>query len=298
MLRSKAYIILGILLTIALPLFAKKQARPAKLTTEQQQQFSYYWYAARQAIEDERYADAYTLSQFCNAIKPNDGQTLYYLGVMYKGLGRAEDAQQAWEKSYKTEPKNAALLDQMLRMYLAKEEWKKALEIQDAIDDINGYDAYSAITRYRIYAYMKQPKKALKAIDDYLATDPDNLRFLIFRIEILDQMKSKPKVLYAAFDRVLEVDPYNLMVLNNYAWSLATNNGDLTKAEQMSAITIREEPDNPTFLDTYGWIMHLKGQDELALFYLNRALWNLKNSSQIESTRTEVEKHIRIVNGK
>jgi len=35
------------------------------------------------------------------------------------------------------------------------------------------------------------------------------------------------------------------------------------------------------YLDTYGWIMHLQGQDELALFYLKRALNNAKEESQI-----------------
>ena len=57
----------------------------------------------------------------------------------------------------------------------------------------------------------------------------------------------------------------------------------------MSAITIREEPNNPYYLDTYGWILHLQGQDELALFYLKRALWNATE----ESVRAEVERHMR-----
>ena len=84
-----------------------------------------------------------------------------------------------------------------------------------------------------------------------------------------------------------------LPVLNNYAYHLATHKGDLQKAEQMSQMTIREEPNNPVYLDTYGWILHLKGQDELAKFYLYKALQNAK----ADKTKDEIEKHLIKVKG-
>ena len=167
--------------------------------------------------------------------------------------------------------------------------WKKALKIQDELDEQDGYDAYSAITRYRIYAMSSQPRKAIKEIDRYLKTDPNNMQFLLFRLELMEQTKAKPKQLIAMYKRILAIDPYHLIVLNNYAYLLATHGGDLNEAEQMSAITIREQPNNPTFLDTYGWILYLKGQKELAIFYLNRALWNTTD----ENMRSEVLKHIK-----
>ena len=264
-------------------------------TVEQNQQFSYYWYAARQAIDQERYSDAYALIQFCLMIKPDDGQTLYYLGVIYAGLQQEARAQEYFERAYQAMPKGTAPVDLLQRLKMqaiTAEEWKKALALQDEIDKKDGYDAYSAITRYRIYALSNKPKKAIQEIDRYLETDPTNMRFLLFRLEIMEQTGAKPKELYALYERVLELDPYNLMILNNYAYHLATHGGDLTKAEKMSAITIQERPSNPTFLDTYGWILHLQGQDQLALFYLNKALWNIGDD---EKMRGEVQKHIEMI---
>ena len=264
-------------------------------TVEQNQQFSYYWYAARQAIDQERYSDAYALIQFCLMIKPDDGQTLYYLGVIYAGLQQEARAQEYFERAYQAMPKGTAPVDLLQRLKMqaiTAEEWKKALDLQDEIDKKDGYDAYSAITRYRIYALSNKPKKAIQEIDRYLETDPTNMRFLLFRLEIMEQMGAKPKELYALYERVLKLDPYNLLILNNYAYHLATHGGDLTKAEKMSAITIREQPSNPTFLDTYGWILHLQGQDQLALFYLNKALWNIGDD---EKMRGEVQKHIEMM---
>ena len=284
--KSERYIvILFAMLVLVMPVSAKKKPQPqaAALSVEQQQQFRYYWYAARQAIEEERYTEAYALLQFCQALDPSDGQTIYYLGILYQGMQQTDKAQEYFNRAYQAMPRGTApedLLERIKRQYIAEKQWKQALAIQDEQDERNGYDAYSAIARYRIYAMWGKYKKAIAEIDRYLETDPTNLQFMLFRLELMEGTGAKPKELYAMYERILEINPYHLMVLNNYAYLLATHKGDLTKAEKMSQLTIREEPNNPVYLDTYGWIMHLQGQDELARFYLSKALWNATDSNR------------------
>lgn len=89
---------------------------------------------------------------------------------------------------------------------------------------------------------------------------------------------------FSAYDQVLEVAPKHLGVLNNYAWTLAISGGDLNKAESMSQMTILQESNNPTYLDTYAWILHLRGQETLALFYIKRAV---ENASKEDTTIQE-----------
>ena len=272
-------------LMLVVPVWAKKQPQAPVLTAEQEQQFTYYWYAARQAIEEQRFADAYSLLEFCDALKPNDAQTLAFLGVLYRGIGKDAEAAEAFKKAYEADPANQwqNYLEPLKEQYVKAQNWKKAIAVQDEIDKRKGeMDAFSALTRYRIYAMWGKPKKAIAAIDKYLEAEPSDVRFLLFRLELMERTKAKKKELYAMYERILELDPSNLMILNNYAYLLATNGGDLNKAERMSEITIRENPNNPVFLDTYGWIMHLQGQDELAKFYLNKALWNATDENKKE----------------
>ena len=171
---------------------------------------------------------------------------------------------------------------------------KEALKTQDEIDRHQMDEASSAYMHFRLYAAQGKAKKALQALDKYLDTDPMNLRFLVMKMELLEHTNAKKATLYAIYDKILALEPMYLGVLNNYAYHLATHKGDLQKAEQMSAITIREEPTNPVYLDTYGWILYQQGQNELALFYLNRALSN----SQEDATRAEIEWHIERVRSK
>lgn len=85
---------------------------------------------------------------------------------------------------------------------------------------------------------------------------------------------------YTAYDEALQLSPDNVYLLNNYAYTLAVNGGDLRKAERMSRKTIEKEPTNATYLDTYAWILHLQGQDFLAEFYIKRAMENMGSEAE------------------
>jgi tetratricopeptide (TPR) repeat protein len=62
------------------------------------------------------------------------------------------------------------------------------------------------------------------------------------------------------------------MALNNYAYFLIENGGDIDKAEKMSKESISSSPDNYTFLDTYAWIMFKKGDYQNAKIYQSSAI--------------------------
>ena len=69
---------------------------------------------------------------------------------------------------------------------------------------------------------------------------------------------------YKTYEQALKLDPEYCPVLNNYAYFLCLRKCRLRKAEKMSLITVTKEPDNPTYLDTYGWILYLRGKAEKA----------------------------------
>ena len=47
---------------------------------------------------------------------------------------------------------------------------------------------------------------------------------------------------------------------------------NLNKALKMSKKAVELEPDNASYLDTIGWILHLKGKNEDAKAYFKRAM--------------------------
>jgi len=77
---------------------------------------------------------------------------------------------------------------------------------------------------------------------------------------------------FIEFGKSLRYNPQNLGVLNNYSYFLSVEKKDLDKAEKMSSVTIKAEPTNPTYLDTYGWIMFMQGDYVTAKIYLGNAV--------------------------
>lgn len=77
---------------------------------------------------------------------------------------------------------------------------------------------------------------------------------------------------WECFETFLKTHPDNIGMLNNYAYYLSEQKLDLEKAEKMSRRTIEAEPDNPTFIDTYAWILYQMGNYKEALKYIDKAL--------------------------
>lgn len=76
----------------------------------------------------------------------------------------------------------------------------------------------------------------------------------------------------AAYDSALSYYPSNIGVLNNYAYYLSLERENLDKAEEMSYRTVKAEPNNATFLDTYAWILFEKGKYVEARIYIDEAM--------------------------
>lgn len=296
------------------------------MTVEQRQQFLYYFYEAERLWQTEQYAEAYAMFDFCHELNPTDAITNRYLGHIYRGCELTAQAlsyyREAWEhapndcwndyavtlyntgdshlrkeairvmeQTTQTLHHDPDLWDRLRDAYTGVQDYKKALIAQDSLDKIEGYGPYSAINRYRIYMLMQDPKKAIDAIERYLKEEPTDIQFQMYRMQLYEVTHQSVKKRIALYQEILALDPYNALVLNNYAYLLATHKGDLHLAEQMSIKAIRVDSQNPTYLDTYAWIMHLTGQHELAKLYIRQAI-NLLDDDTIPQ---EIQQHYNAI---
>lgn len=65
---------------------------------------------------------------------------------------------------------------------------------------------------------------------------------------------------FSYYEKTLKLDPRCLQALNNYAYFLSERGEKLAKAEKMSRIAVEQKPEEATYLDTYGWILFLRGK--------------------------------------
>ena len=96
--------------------------------------------------------------------------------------------------------------------------------------------------------------------------------------------KDRKREAFAAYDSCLQWKPDNISCMNNYAYYLSLKGENLDKAEEMSFKTIKAEPKNATYLDTYAWILFMQGRYAEARIYIDQAL---QNDSTIGAVVTE-----------
>lgn len=82
------------------------------------------------------------------------------------------------------------------------------------------------------------------------------------------------KEAFQAYEDCLRLNPEKAGALNNYAYYLSEENRDLDRAAAMSLKSIKVEPNNSSYLDTYAWILFLQGRYEEAKIYIDLAIQN------------------------
>ena len=95
--------------------------------------------------------------------------------------------------------------------------------------------------------------------------------------DILHQ-KGLAEEAFEAYDSCLQWKEDNISCLNNYAYYLSERGEQLEKAEQMSFKTIKAEPKNSTYLDTYAWILFMEERYTEAKIYIDQALQHQDDS--------------------
>jgi tetratricopeptide (TPR) repeat protein len=74
------------------------------------------------------------------------------------------------------------------------------------------------------------------------------------------------------YEEALKLDPQNATLLNNYGYSLADRGIQLQRALDMAKKAVDAQPDNPSFLDTIGWVYYRLGRFKEAETYVERAI--------------------------
>ena len=305
-----------------------KDTQADSLSMEEKQQFLYYFYEAQRLVQAQEIEAAWELVQFCYELNPQDATVNHYMGVFMNAMEREAEAVPYMKKAFELQPdeywynyclhllqsndkkkekqaiaylqqvakrktKDEEVHDMLQKAYIHTSNYKAALRVQDQLDSILGYNAMSAMQRYRLNAMMKDNEQAVYEVERYLEEDPDNMQFQMFRAQLYEQTKQPPHKMAEAYSALLRFEPRNLMIMNNLAWALCLAQEDLKRAEQLSRTTIMAAPSNPVYLDTYAWIMYTMGDYETALFYIQRAKDNAN-----EETAKEIDEHLKAIQKK
>ena len=190
------------------------------------------------------------------------------------------------ERALEIAPDNAAARLQLVSYAWQAEDKDRVIALcRDARQynpDEMAFYYYQGIAYYQ----KDQLDDALNAFQNGISvitdqSDPDIVSdFYAVMGDIMHQ-KGMEQEAYAAYDSCLVWKDDNIGCLNNYAYYLSEKGQQLDKAEQMSYRTIKAEPKNATYLDTYAWILFMQKRYSEARIYIDQTLQCDSDSSAV-----------------
>jgi uncharacterized protein (TIGR03790 family) len=94
----------------------------------------------------------------------------------------------------------------------------------------------------------------------------------LLQLAQLDEAAGEQEAARTRYRRVLELQPDNVIALNNLAFNLAEYGGDPASAKPLAVRAVTLSRRNPSIVDTLGWIEHLLGRDSEAAALLAEAI--------------------------
>ena len=190
------------------------------------------------------------------------------------------------ERALQIEPDNAAARLQLVSYAWQGDDKDRVIALCKEARQYNPDEM--AFYYYQGIAYYQKDSldNALNAFQNGISviteeSDPNIVSdFYAVMGDILHQ-KGKEQEAYAAYDSCLVWKDDNIGCLNNYAYYLSERGAQLDKAEQMSYRTIKAEPKNATYLDTYAWILFMQKRYSEAKIYIDQTLQCDSDSSAV-----------------
>ena len=221
------------------------------------------------------------------ALPQQDGD-IATLCAAYMGLKKmpVDTIRPVLEKVLSVEPDNAAARLQLVSYAWNEQDHDRVIALCREARQYNPEEM--AFYYYQGMAYYQKGDKdeALSAFQNGIGVINDDSSpeivsdFYAVMGDLLHQ-KGMAREAFEAYDSCLQWKDDNIMCLNNYAYYLSELGQQLDKAEQMSYRTVKAEPKNATYLDTYAWILFMQKRYAEAKIYIEQALQNDSDSNAV-----------------
>ncbi|MFN5224185.1 MAG: tetratricopeptide repeat protein [Bacteroidota bacterium] len=217
------------------------------------------------------------LSEILAKTHSDDAISLSIYGDFLSMSERCADAIPQYRKSLAMDANNLSVWQQMLICISETNDANAMLEASDSALVLFPEQSILYLFKGTALTLTKNHKEAVKALlaGSKLVVD-NNYQLLQFYTRLADNyhtLKEHDKS-DSYYEKALSIEPNDPLVLNNYSYYLSVRKEKLEKAEQMSKKCNEIRPGEPSYEDTYGWILYEMGKYQDAKMWLQKALDN------------------------
>jgi len=175
-----------------------------------------------------RIEEAFQMIQKAVKVDPENKWYQMRLGLFYRNLDQYDDFIKLYEKLTKQYPEDLDMLSELIEAYLVTENYGKALEKMDLLEQNVG--ANEIITEQRLNVYKRQGnnKKVISELEKLIGENPENVRYYGMLAQVYAEM-GKDKEALKLYEKIKEVNP-NEPYINISLMEFYEKSGDQEKA--------------------------------------------------------------------
>ena len=194
---------------------------------------------------------------------PDDEEIMSLRPTMLELADRNDDAIARYEELIAGGSPGFYFREKLLILYSEKKEYRKAFDLAAVYSRENNRSIlgkiYYAIAAMELKEYQVADAELKKAM--ILAGNDNEIKVQVMSMQ--GDLKYRMKDYDASFgyyEEALVLSPDDPLLLNNYAYFLAEGDRDLRKALKMAEKVMLSDGDNPTYIDTYAWVLYKTGK--------------------------------------
>ena len=232
-------------------------------------------------------AYANELASIMTKTHPDEAKAFAIYGDVLFQEKKYIEARDSYKKALKLNDQIYQIWEQLIRIEVSQGDFQQAAADGEEALTVFPNQAELYLFTGIAYSQTKNYDKAVSYLKNAaeLETEDPEIRVQIFSTlgDSYNALK-KFKESDQSYDKVLELNPDNSYVLNNYAYYLSLRGENLDKAEKMSRRSVQLNPNNASSEDTYAWILFKLKKYAEAKTWIEKALRNgtTNNSTQVE----------------
>lgn len=205
----------------------------------------------------------------------NDPNVHIIGGDLYLSTGKTRDSQAEYLKAIETGDVNFEVWENLLYLETQTKQYDDVIKHAESALEV--FPNQAVIYYFSGFAHLQKRnyEEAIFAFEQARKLASRNVKLAGDANAMLGDAYNATKMYDKsdqAYEQALLLDPNNNNVLNNYSYYLALRKANLEKAEKMSALLVKNNPDNAAYLDTYAWVLYSQRKYKEARKVLERAL--------------------------
>jgi tetratricopeptide (TPR) repeat protein len=156
-------------------------------------------------------------------------------------------------------------------VFLEKNDFQQVVTVLESALRVLPDDARVNTILGVAYNRLGRTPEAVRALEHARSINPKDLNAIVELALVYDGLK-KYEESDSLYEQALRIDPNNHLVQNNYGYSLADRNAQISRAYEMAKKATEAQPDNQSYLDTMGWVYYRMENYAEAEKYIKKAI--------------------------